>query len=292
MISKVQFDKKKTNRIRLSKGDLLTQIICLLLCSIALVVFLYPLLYVLFASFVSEGTLSLKGYLVLLNNKLVVKGLWNSILYSVVGTIITVLLTVFSAFALTRKKSRSSGIIEMLIFYIPFHVSGGIIATYIVVHKLGLINTMWALILPFAIGYRSLRDLKAVFENSLSADICKAATLDGCGAMRYLFSIALPLMLPSVALIAFRYFVGYWSNYFYAQLFITDRNKFPLSMVLNELLVKNQATDILTNATADGIHTVQMAQYALIVISSLPILLVFIMIQKKLREIHNKGRRR
>lgn len=282
--------QKHSYRIRTGVRDSITKLICGLICFLLLVIFLYPLIYVTVASFYSNGQLSIDGYRILLDNKMVVKGLLNSILYSSVGTFFSTTLTILSAFSLSRREFRGGKMIEFVFFYIPFHVSGGIIATYIVVRSLGLINTMWSLILPFAIGYRNLRDLKKRFEKGLARELYKAALLDGCGPWKFLFKIAIPLLSSTISLVAFRYFVGYWGNYFYAQIFITDRDKYPLSLVLNELLIKNQASDVLSTAnSAQGIYATQMAQYALIVISSLPILLVYIIIQRKLHETAEEG---
>ena len=278
-------DRKPRNRIRSSRVDTLTRLICGFICVGLLTIILYPLLYVLAASVYRRGRFSLDGYLLLLNNRMVVRGLFNSILYSSVGTATSTVLTVFSSFALAQHSLKRRNLLETLFFFLPFHVSGGMIATYLVVRGLGLINTMWALILPFAIGYRNMTELKKRFEHGVARDLQKAAAIDGCGPWRFLGRIALPLLSPTIALIAFRYFVGYWGNYFYAQLFITDRTKYPLSLILNELLVRNQAADVLsTQASAQGIHAIQMAQYALIVLSSLPILFVFLLIQRKLHE--------
>ena len=283
-------EKKPCYRIRKSRSDRITTSFCGFVCCLLLFFFLYPLLYVLIASFYSGGKISFDGYILLLNNQMVIRGFLNSVLYSFVGTIISVVLTMLSAFALSQKALKSRHILEKIFFYIPFHITGGIIATYIVVRSVGLVNTMWALILPFAIGYRNLREMKARFENGLAKELFKASALDGCGPWVFLIRIALPLLSPTVALIAFRYFVGYWGNYFYAQIFITDPSKYPLSLVLNELLIKNQAATLLpTAATPEGIHAVQMAQYALIVISSLPILLAFLIIRKKLRRSEKGG---
>lgn len=274
---------KNQNHIKTSRRDIITKSICGIICILLLIIFIYPLMYVFIGSFYYKKTFSFDGYLLLLKNKMVIKGLVNSILYSTIGTSISVVLTIMSAFALSNDRLRGKTLIERIFFYIPFHISGGIITTYIVVRSLGLLNTVWALVLPFAVSYRNLCDLKARFENGYEKDLFKVASLDGCGPIRFLTKIGIPLLSPSIMLVAFRYFMSYWGNYFYAQIFITDREKYLLSLVLNELLVKNQAADVLvTSSSAQGIYAVQMAEFALIVISSVPILVAYIFASKNL----------
>ena len=270
-------------RIRISRGDRLTRGVFAVLCVVFLVIFAYPMVYCLWASIYSSGQFSLEGYRVLLNSKLVLRGFANSMYYTLSGTAISLATTVPAAYALSREQFRSRRLFYRMLV-LTNYFGGGILPTFLLVKKLGMLNTMWALVLPSCVSVYNTKLLISRFQNSLSQSVYKAAMLDGCGHWRYLLTFAVPLTSPSIATVTFSYFVSYYNAYFAARLYITKPEKFPLTIILNNLLVKNQAaTTLVSSSSAQAVNTATMAEYALIIISSLPVMLVFAILRKRIK---------
>lgn len=227
---------------------------------------------------------SLAGYIGILENKMVFQGLKNSILYTAVGTLISTIATVLSAYALSRPDFRTAEFLTLL-FVFTNYFSGGFVPTYLLVKQLGLLNSMWSLILPSALSVYNLLLLKSYFRNKIPMELYDAARIDGCGHWKYLCLIVLPFSMSYIGVIAFFFAVSYWNAYFNASIYITDMDKLPLTNILRELLIKNQESLALQRGvvTDTGISLVQQArlmEYALVVIASAPMIVLLLVIRK------------
>ncbi|WP_328995739.1 carbohydrate ABC transporter permease [Kribbella sp. NBC_01245] len=255
---------------------------------VVLAVVLMPLVYIVASSFssanaVSSGRVlfwpvefSLRAYEVALSNPQVLRGYFNSLIYAIGGTLISVTLTVAIAYPLSRKGFFGRNVIMTgLIFTMLF--SGGLIPTYMVVQDLGLLNTRWALLLPSAIGVWQVIIARTFFVHTIPDELYEAATLDGASDLRFLWSVVLPLSKPMLAVIALMYAIFQWNSYFDALVYLKDPDLFPLQIVLRNMLILNTTNGGSTDL-AQQLEQRQLAnvlKYALIVVSSVPVLLIY-----------------
>ncbi|MDN3241513.1 carbohydrate ABC transporter permease [Glycomyces tritici] len=251
-----------------------------------LLIVLIPLVNILASSFSSPAAVSggrvflwpidftLVGYEAVLGNKAVLTGFGNSLFYAIVGTVISVALTVMIAYPLSRselvgRKVLIGGVLFTMLF------SGGLIPTYMVVRALGLLDTRWAIILPAAVGAWQVLIAMTFFRSSIPGELYEAAQLDGASDLRFLWSVVLPLSKPLLAVIALMYGIGQWNSYFSALIYLRSEELYPLQLVLRNILIVNNSAG--TNI-ADQLAAQQMAdlmKFSLIVISTVPVLLVY-----------------
>ena len=255
----------------------------ILLC----VVTIYPILYVVFASFSDPVSLmahsgilykplgfSLEAYSRALVHPLIMSGYINTLFILVAGVVISLVLTAIGAFFLTRQNVMLQRPIGLLILFTMFF-NGGMIPFYFAVRDVGLYNSTWSLILPTAINTFNLMVMKAGFE-ALPASLEESAKIDGAGHLTVLFRIVIPLALPTVAVMILYYGVSYWNSWFYASIFLQDDAKWPLQLVARQILIVNDS-----GGTTSGVDSgAQLAisetiKYAVIVITSLPIIAAF-----------------
>ena len=267
---------------------------CNVLLIIALVaVTIYPLLYTLFASFsdarallAHEGVLlmpltpvTLQGYDLVFKNPNILRGFANTVMLVVAGTALGVLMTMLAAFVVTRKYFKPRSIMMKLIMVTMFF-SGGMIPTYFVVRNLGLYNSFWAMVLPSAMGTYYLIILRTFFQG-IPDSLEESAVLDGAGDLRVLFQIYMPLSTPALAVITLHYAVNYWNEWYPALLYIRDRSLYPLQMFLREVLIQND-----TNRADSAVmrlsesYTRELVKYCTVVVSTVPILVVYPFLQK------------
>ena len=255
---------------------------------IALLLVLIPLIYVVANSFSSASAVSagrvflwpvepsLRAYKEVLTDPQILRGYYNSLIYAVGGTFISVTLTIAIAYPLSRKTFFGRNVImSLLLFTMLF--SGGLIPTYLVVQDLGLLNTRWAMVLPSAIGVWQVIIARTFFRHTIPDDLYEAAVLDGASDLRFLWSVVLPLSKPVIAVIALMYAIFQWNTYFDALIYLKDPGLYPLQIILRNVLILNTATGSSTNL-AQQLEQQQLAnvlKYALIVISSLPVLLIY-----------------
>lgn len=255
---------------------------------------LYPCIFVISASF-SSGTavqsgkvvlfpvdFSLEGYRTVFLTKTVWTGFRNSLFYTFVGTAINMIMTLTTAYCLSRNDLPGRNII-MLLFTFTMFFSGGMIPSYMLVQKLGLINTVWSLLLPGAIGVYNLILAKTFIQSSIPGELLEAAQIDGCSDFMYFIKIVLPLSKAIVAVLVLFYGVGHWNAYFNAMIYLHDKALYPLTLFLREILLADQ---IDPSTVADPEMQAQLAQaagvikYALIVVSMVPVLVIYPFIQK------------
>ena len=257
---------------------------------IALIVVAVPLIYIVANSFSSPSAVSagrvllwpiepsLKAYKEAFSDPLIMKGYLNSFIYAIGGTLISVTLTIAIAYPLSRRTFFGRNVImSVLIFTMLF--SGGLIPTYLVVQDLGLLNTRWAMVIPSAIGVWQVIIARTFFRSTIPEELYEAATIDGASDLRFLWSIVLPLSKPVIAVIALMYAIFQWNSYFDALIYLKDPGLYPLQIVLRNVLILNTLTGSTTTTNlAQQLEQQQLAnvlKYALIVISSLPVLIIY-----------------
>lgn len=283
--------KKSVNQ---SLNDRVFNAINYTLLTIIILIILYPLIYTLSASFsdpklVTSGKLyllpvgfNLDSYREVFKNNDILTGYRNTLLITVIGTLINMIFTVCGAYPLSRKDFYGRNAL-MLIFSFTMFFSGGIITSFLLVQSLGIMNSWAALILPGAVSTYNLIIMRTYFENSVPLELQEAAYIDGYSNLGILFKVVLPLSGPILAVIALYYAVGHWNSYFNAMLYITDRNKYPLQLFLREVLVMNQAQNMLDASAEDMARQAMRAEtikYSVIVISSVPMLILYPFVQK------------
>lgn len=248
---------------------------------------LLPLLYIVASSFsdplaVASGRVTfwpidftLVGYEKALSDSTILTGFTNSLIYTVAGTAISLVLTVAIAYPLSRRDFWGRrGVTLFVVFTMLF--AGGIIPTYLVVQNLGLLDTRLALILPQAIGVWQVIIAVAFFRSSIPEELYEAAQLDGASHMRFLFSTVLPLSKPLLAVIALMYAIYQWNSYFDALLYLRDPSLYPLQLVLRNVLILNQAAPGMDAAAAfERQQLASLLKYSLIVISTVPVMVVY-----------------
>lgn len=257
---------------------------------LALIVVAVPLIYIVANSFSSPSAVSagkvllwpvepsVKAYKEAFSDPMIMKGYLNSFIYAVSGTLISVTLTIAIAYPLSRRTFFGRNVImSVLIFTMLF--SGGLIPTYLVVQDLGMLNTRWAMVIPSAIGVWQVIIARTFFRSTIPDELYEAATIDGASDLRFLWSIVLPLSKPVIAVIALMYAIFQWNSYFDALIYLKDPGLYPLQIVLRNVLILNTLTGSTTTTNlAQQLEQQQLAnvlKYALIVISSLPVLVIY-----------------
>lgn len=278
--------------IKKSKADILIDAINEGLLFIISIIMLYPVIYVIFASF-SDATEFVKhrgllfaplkptvlAYEMMAKNPMIIRGYLNTIFIVAVGVTINVLLTSVGAYFLTRRNVKLQKPV-MIMILITMFFSGGMIPFYYTVKSLGLLESVWALILPTAIGTFNMIIMKSSFE-AIPDSLEESAQIDGAGHFTILFRIILPVSQAVLAVMILYYAVGHWNSWFNAMLFISDRNKFPLQLILREILISEDTESMTQLAdTASTAFLSETIKYAVIVVATVPILAIYPFLQK------------
>jgi putative aldouronate transport system permease protein len=263
----------------------------LLLIGISLAT-LYPFLYVLLASVSNPSELVqyrgilyksfgfyLDAYKVVFENPNIPRSYLNTIFYVVVGTSLNILLTSFGAYGLSRPNVLFRNAIMVMIVFTMFF-QGGLIANYLLVSKLGLLDTRWSLILPSAISTWNLIIMMTAFR-AVPVSLEESARLDGANDFTILFRIVLPLSLPVIAVITLFYAVYHWNSYFNAMIYLRSRELFPLQLILREILITNSTESMTTGVgVLDEMPFAETVKYATIIVATGPILLLYPFLQR------------
>ncbi|SDL19306.1 carbohydrate ABC transporter permease [Tessaracoccus oleiagri] len=264
----------------------------LLLAAVAII---YPLYFIVIASvsdpnLIAQGKVwllpqgfTMEGYETLFRNDALLRGVVNSLLYTSVGTLVSVSIILCTGYALSRKDMPGRNLF-MILFIITMFFDGGMIARYLVVRDLGLLNTMWAVILPGAVGVWNLIIARTFFQTNVPDELREAAQIDGANDFRFFFRVALPLTKPLIALMAMTHIVAYWNSYFDAMIYLNDEAMYPLQLVLRNVLVQSQASASLDTGSIDSYAAAQrlgeLIKYGMIVVSTVPLLIIFPFLQK------------
>ena len=285
-----------SSTIKRSYTDKIFDIVNLIVMIILLLIFVWPLWFVVIASFsdpneVWNGNVLLlpKGFTLLAYEALgdysmIWRGYANTIFYTVVGTIVNLIMTVCAAYPLSRKDFVPRNFF-MFMFMLTMYFSGGLIPTYLIVSDVGLINTPWAMIIPGACSIYNVIITRTYFINSIPSSLQEAAELDGANSFQFLIKIILPLSKPIIAVIALYYAVGHWNDFYTALIYINDQNLLPLQSWLRDLLMSNKMSlnnmQGLDAAAAEAkMQLSQTLKYSVIIVSTVPVLCVYPFIQK------------
>jgi putative aldouronate transport system permease protein len=259
-----------------------------------LLVVLYPLIYIVSASFSSTNAImtgqvwlwpvefSLEGYKAVFEYDTVWTGYMNSIIYTVVGTVINVALTILAGYPLSRKDFRArNGIMFLFTFTMIFN--GGLIPTYLVVKSLGLINTRAAMILPTAMGVWHVIIARTYYQQTISEELLEAAKLDGCNDFQFVRLVVIPLSSAITAVLSLYYAVMHWNAFFSAFLYLSKASLFPLQIILRDILIMNQIdptaiVDPELQAAKEGLA--ELLKYSLIIVASVPVMCMYPLVQK------------
>lgn len=286
-------------KIQESKTDKIFLGIVYVLLFLALVIVAYPLIYILSASIsdpsvVNDGSMWLlpkevtfEGYQQIFRNQDLWRGYLNTIILTVVGTSINLLVTIPAGYVLSRKEFMFKNVVTQMMIITMF-ISGGLIPSYILVNDLGLTNTIWALILPGATSVYNIIITRTFFESTIPDEMVEAAVVDGANDFQILLQIVLPVSKPIIAVMALFNGVGHWNQYFNALLYIDDRTKYPLQMVLREILVLSDMSSNpsanMTEAQALFIERQQslgaIIKYGVMVVASAPLIIAYPFLQK------------
>jgi putative aldouronate transport system permease protein len=261
----------------------------------AMLVILYPLYFVVVAS-VSEPSailngdvwlwpsgFTLEGYARILSDPGILRGFGNSVLYTVVGTAISVATILCGAYALSRRDLFGRTFF-MLLFVVTMFIDGGLIARYLVVQELGMLDTMWAVVLPGAVGVWNLIIARTFFASNVPDELRDAAQLDGANDFRFFWRIVLPLSKPLIALMVMIHLVANWNAFFDALIFLDDENKYPLQLVLRNILIQSEVSAAGGAGAVDSYAAAQrmgeLMKYGMIVVSTIPLLIALPFMQK------------
>lgn len=279
---------------RYSLNDKVFFVVTGLLLTIFFILVLYPCIFVISASLSSGNAVqsgkvilfpvefNLKGYETVLKTVTIWTGYKNSIFYTVVGTFINIIVTLLAAYPLSRKDLPGRNKF-MLLFTFTMFFNGGIITNYLLIVKLGLINTRLALLLPSALGVYNMIIAKTFLQENIPTELLEASQIDGCNDTQFFFKMVLPLSKAIIAVLVLFYGVAHWNTYFNAMIYLSNRDIYPLTIFLKEILIADQ---IDPTSVQDPELQAQLAQtagvikYALIVVSMLPVLIIYPFIQK------------
>lgn len=275
--------------------DRIVYFINYILLGLLLITILYPLVYVVSASFSSGEALAsgkvrlfpveptLLSYKTVFEYDAIWVGFVNSIIYTVVGTVVSMLLTLLAAYPLSRDDFRGKKVLSS-IFLFTMMFSGGLIPTYMLVKNLGLMNTMWSIILPTAVSAYNVIVARTFFNQTIPKELLEASQMDGCSDFRFFSQIVIPLSKPIVAVLCLWIAISLWNGYFNPLIYINEESKYPLQLVLRRILLMSQVN--FANANIDPARVAanrylsQMLQYSTIIISSLPLMILYPFIQK------------
>ncbi len=280
-------------KIKKSKDDKIFDFFLYLIAGILILITLYPMYFIVIASIssptaVSSGQVTFfpiditgKGYMQLFEYEKLWIGYRNTIIYAILGTIVTLIVNIPTAYALSRKDLVGRRWFT-LFFLVPMFFSGGLIPTYMTVKSFHLLDTMLVMILPFSVVTYYIIVARTFFSNSLPDGIWEAAQIDGCGNLRFFFQMVLPLSKAVIAVIALWAAVGQWNSYFNALVYLRNPNLQPLQIILRNILINNQMISAMSTGSA-AVEAQQLAdliKYAVIVVSSAPIMCMYPFVQK------------
>jgi len=284
--------------MRRARGDVIYDTIIFIVLTFLFLIVAYPLYFVIISSIsdpvkVAQGQVTIApvgftwdGYKEVFKTKTVVRGFINSLIITIVGTSINLLVTIPTSYALSRPDFVLKRPIT-LFYILTMFVSGGMMPTYLIIKNTGLLNTWWALMLPGCLGVYNMIVARTFFKTTIPLELMEAAKLDGCGNTKFFIYVVLPLSGAITAILCLYYGVGHWNSYFSALIYIQKRELWPLQMELRNILVLNTTVQTHELMTAEQLAEKkrlealkEMMKYSLIIISSIPVLIVYPFVQK------------
>ncbi|NOU89866.1 ABC transporter permease subunit [Paenibacillus sp. LMG 31460] len=280
--------------IREASNDRWFNVINYTVLTLFLIIVMYPLVFIVSASFSSPDAVisgkvwlwpvqpTLDGYEAVFKHKLIWSSFRNSVIYTVLGTVINVALTIMAAYPLARRDLYGKNAVMLLLVFTTMF-SGGLIPSYLLVKDLGMLNTIWSMILPGAMSVFNVIITRTYFKTTIPEELLEAAQLDGCNDFKFVWNVVIPLSGPIIAVITLYSAVGYWNQYFNALIYLKQPSLYPLQLVLREILVQNEVdpamlSDLGQEANREGLRA--LLKYSLIVVSSLPLMMIYPFVQK------------
>ncbi len=289
---------ESAKHLKRTRHDVIYDVVIFIILTFILLIVAYPLYFVIISSFsdpfaVAGGKVvffpigfTLDGYKEVFKTSTVMRGFANSIFYTAVGVAVNLAVTMPTAYALSRKDFLLRKPIT-LFYMVTMFVGGGMMPTYLVIRDTGLLNTMWALILPGALGVYNMIVARTFFTTNIPQELMEAAKLDGCGNTKFFIYVVLPLSGAITAILFLYYGVGHWNSYFSALLYINDRTKWPLQLELRNILLLNALNNTSKTMTEAELKEKErlealkeMMKYSLIIISSIPVLIIYPFVQR------------
>ena len=285
--------KKKSEFAKLPTGDKVLMLIAYTILGLFLIAIILPVIYIILASFVDPVTLQNSGlsfdfskwtttaYERVLSNSQIWVGFKNALIYSILFTIISVVVTLLAAYPMSRADFKGRGFFNT-IFVITMFFGGGLIPTYLLIANLGMLDTIWAILIPGAFSVWNMI-IARTYYMGIPRDLQEAAEIDGATEMVYFFKILLPVCTPIIATISMWQFVGMWNSYFDAMIYLNSASKQPLQLVLRAILIQSQPQPGMVSdmqSTAARAQLAELLKYATIIISSLPLMIMYPFFQK------------
>jgi multiple sugar transport system permease protein/putative aldouronate transport system permease protein len=264
------------------------------LLTVLLLMVLYPLIFVVSASFSSGSAVStgkvllwpvgfnLEGYLAVFRKPDIFHSYYNTLVYTVCGTVINVFMVMITAYPLSRRDLRGKGYF-MFLFTFTMLFNGGLMPNYLLIKSLHMIDNFWVMIIPGALSVYNMIIARTYIQTSIPTELLEASVIDGCKDIRYFSSIILPLSKPLISVIALFSAVGHWNSYFHAMIYLNTRSRYPLQIILREILVMNQI-DLSTISDPELYilitNRIDVLKFALIIVATVPILCAYPFAQK------------
>jgi len=282
------------NRKASGLSDKASDVILLVICTAVLLIVAYPLYYVLVASFsdpydvfagktfLLPSGFTLDGYKAVFAENSIVTGFLNSVKYTVIGTVFSVVMLYITAYPLAQKDLPGRKFLS-LFFIFTMYFGGGLIPTYLVVKQTGLIGNMWSLFLPGGVGVGNMIIVRNYFQNSIPHDLIEASEIDGCSKIRTFLSVVIPLSMPILAVMAVFCMVAYWNDWFTAMIYLGGKGQ-PLPLVLRGILIKSSASSqqasMVSGGFADLNRLTEMIKFCSMIVAAVPMLIAYPFVQK------------
>ena len=288
--------KAKSMAIQETRADRVFRTVVYAILGVLLVVYVYPLYFVVIASISDPNAvyngevlfypaqITMEGYEEIFQYRELWVGYLNSVFYTVVGVLINITLTMMAAYALSRREMMLRGAILKLFMFTMFF-GGGMIPSYLLVKNLGLLDTRWVLLLNGAVSVYNLIITRTYLISTLPEELHEAAIMDGCRETRYLISVVLQLSGAIIGVNALYYGAGHWNSYFSAMICLTDRSKYPLQLILREILNATTSSSVFEAAGSEAekarqMRVAEVIKYCSIIVSSIPLLVAYPFVQK------------
>ena len=286
-------NKKKSEFSKYPVEDKVILTIGYILLGLFVLAIIVPMVYIVLSSFVDPVTLQNKGltfdfskwtltaYERVMSNAQIWVGFRNALLYSILFTVISVVVTLLAAYPMSRPDFKGKKLFNTL-FVITMFFGGGLIPTYLLISNLGMLDTIWAVLIPGAFSVWNMI-IARTYYMGIPSDLQEAAEIDGADEMVYFFKILLPVCVPIIATISMWQFVGMWNSYFDAMIYLNSASKQPLQLVLRSILIQNQPEPGMVSdmqSTAERAQLAELLKYATIIISSIPLMILYPFFQK------------
>lgn len=275
-------------------SDRTSDIILVAICAVVLLIVAYPLYYVLIASFSNPydvyagktfllpSGFTLDGYKAVFADPKIMPGFLNSVKYTVIGTIFSVVMLYITAYPLAQKDLPGRKFFNIF-FIITMYFGGGMIPTYLIVKQTHLIGSMWSLFLPGGVAVGNMIIVRNYFQNSIPRDLIEASSINGCSKFRTFLSVVIPLSMPILAVQAVFAMVAYWNDWFTAMIYLGGKGQ-PLPLVLRGILIKSSASTeqagMIEGGFAELNKLTEMIKFSSMIVAALPMLIAYPFVQK------------